>query len=154
MIVFPLHAPRESFYSPKGQRSHLIFIWKVLVAFCPRVHRTMNSTCFLCIPGMSIVALAVASFDCLAHWTVHCCHMSTVDCAPTGGAGESRCPPSSLDSWVNYSQNAQPISRDCPVHLAGQSVHTRQSSAPQTGASLAKLSQTYSPEFVTTWRVS
>jgi hypothetical protein len=33
-----------SFYSPKGPRSHLIFIWKALVAFCPRVHRTVRCT--------------------------------------------------------------------------------------------------------------
>jgi hypothetical protein len=33
-----------SFYSPKGQMSRLIFIWKALVAFCPWVHWSIRCT--------------------------------------------------------------------------------------------------------------
>jgi hypothetical protein len=39
-----LHAPRGPFYSPKGPRSCWSSIWKALVAFCPRVHRTVRCT--------------------------------------------------------------------------------------------------------------
>jgi predicted DNA-binding WGR domain protein len=39
-----LHAPRGSFYSPKGPRSCLVFIWKALVVFCPWVHWTVRFT--------------------------------------------------------------------------------------------------------------
>jgi hypothetical protein len=38
-----LHAPRGPFYSPKGARSRWSSIWKALVAFCQRVHMTVNS---------------------------------------------------------------------------------------------------------------
>jgi hypothetical protein len=44
MLVLLLHAPRGSFYCPRGQRSHLIFIWKALVDFYPRVHWTVRCT--------------------------------------------------------------------------------------------------------------
>jgi hypothetical protein len=58
------------------------------------------------------VELAVASFGCLAHRTVRCCHVSTVDYAPTVGAGESRWPPGSLESPVNYNKRVWPISQE------------------------------------------
>jgi hypothetical protein len=44
MLGVMLHVPRVSFYSPKGQKSSLIFIWKALIAFCLRVHRTVRCT--------------------------------------------------------------------------------------------------------------
>jgi hypothetical protein len=37
-------APRGSFYSPKGLRSRRSSVWKALVAFCPRAHRTIRCT--------------------------------------------------------------------------------------------------------------
>jgi hypothetical protein len=39
-----LHALRGSFYSPKGPRSRWSSIWKAMIAFCPRVHRTVRCT--------------------------------------------------------------------------------------------------------------
>jgi hypothetical protein len=43
MLGVVLHAPRCPFYSPKGPRSRWSSIWQALVAFCPWVHRTVNS---------------------------------------------------------------------------------------------------------------
>jgi hypothetical protein len=44
MLSVLLHAPRGSFYSPKGQRGYLFFNWKELIAFCSWVHRTVQCT--------------------------------------------------------------------------------------------------------------
>jgi hypothetical protein len=46
MLGMLLHAPKGSFYSPKGPMSRWSSIWKALVAFCPRVHRTLHSAMF------------------------------------------------------------------------------------------------------------
>jgi hypothetical protein len=43
MLGVVLHAPRGPFYSPKGPRSRWSSICQALVAFCPQVHRTVNS---------------------------------------------------------------------------------------------------------------
>jgi hypothetical protein len=85
--------------------------------------------------------------------------MATVDCASTVGAGESRWSRGSVDNSVNFSQRASALSRDWPVWPRDSLdtehclVHTRQSCAPQTGASFGKLSQTSLLQFVSTWRV-
>jgi hypothetical protein len=44
MLGVELHAPRDPFYSPRGPRSCWSSIWKALVAFCLRVHWTVNSS--------------------------------------------------------------------------------------------------------------
>jgi hypothetical protein len=84
MPGFQLHTPRGSFYSPKGQRSRFFFVWKALVAFYLRAHRTVNSARLLSIPTTSIVELVVASFDSSAHQTVRW---------HTGQSGVATCPP-------------------------------------------------------------
>jgi hypothetical protein len=80
--------------------------WLPSVRGCTKlsiVHWTVNSARFLSIPATPIVELVVASFGCLAHRTVRCCHVSTMDYAPTVGAGESHWPSGSPDSPMNYS---------------------------------------------------
>ena len=39
-----LHAPRGPFYSPKAARSRWEQIWKAILAFCHRAHRTVRCT--------------------------------------------------------------------------------------------------------------
>jgi hypothetical protein len=67
--------------------------------------------------------------------------VAAVDYALTVGASESRWPLGSPDSPVNYSQRARLFPQERSVRLAGQPGHRTQSGAPQTGASLAKVSQ-------------
>jgi hypothetical protein len=43
VLGFYSMAPKGSFHSPKGPRSCWSSIWKDLIAFCPRVHRTLHS---------------------------------------------------------------------------------------------------------------
>jgi hypothetical protein len=112
---------RGSFYSPKGQKSRLIFISKAVVAFCLRVHQTMNSTRFLSIPATPTVELVIGSFGCPTHRTVRCgqltigpAHVATVDCAPTVGAGKSRWSPGSPDSPVDTRRSGELL----PEHSA------------------------------------
>jgi hypothetical protein len=145
ILVLQLHAPKGSFYSPKGQRSRFFFVWKTLVVFCPWVHRTLRCTPDneqYVIPFHSshadrwvsrcILQLPDTLDSPVAHRTVWWCHMCTVDYVPTIGAGESRWPPGSSDSPVNYSQSARPISREWPVRLVGQPGHWTLSGAHQT----------------------
>jgi hypothetical protein len=89
------------------------FGWHLLGA-----HRTMNSAWFSSLSATSTVELAVASFDCPAHRTVRCCHVSTVDYTPTVGTGKRCWPPGSPDSPVNYSHNVWPIYREWHVQPA------------------------------------
>jgi hypothetical protein len=44
MLGILVEAPSGLFYSPKWLRSHCSFLWKLKIAFCPRVHRTVWCT--------------------------------------------------------------------------------------------------------------
>jgi hypothetical protein len=44
LLGYLLHAPRGPFYSPKAARSRWEQIWKAILAFCRRVHRTVRCT--------------------------------------------------------------------------------------------------------------
>jgi hypothetical protein len=75
MLVYQVEAPRGSIYSPKGQGSRCSSIWKALVSFCLRVHRTVRCTpdkeqcpiSFLKRPSRPLAAAPR-----LAHRTVRC----------------------------------------------------------------------------------
>jgi hypothetical protein len=120
MLVCQLHAPRGSFYSPKGQRSSCFFVWKALVAFYPWVQQTVRCTpdseqyaisfhishtdrsiicCILCLLGTPDSPVA--------HRIVWCCHVSTVDYVPSVGANGSHLLPGSPDSPVHTGQSGE-----------------------------------------------
>jgi hypothetical protein len=44
MLVILVEAPRGLFYSPKWLSSRCSLLWKLKIAFCPRVHRTVRCT--------------------------------------------------------------------------------------------------------------
>jgi hypothetical protein len=147
----------RSFYSPKGPRSRLIFIWKALVAFCPWVHRTVQ-----CTPNTE--QLMISFLPCrsrpLITW-----HTIQSDGAPNslvqpsdrllGWRGPRRLCDRALtrfaagisDSLVNYSRDVSAIFRELSVRLAEQFGHRTLSDALHTDTSLVKLSQTSSLQY-------
>jgi hypothetical protein len=125
----------------------------------PVHHWTMNSARFpyLVKPTVASLWSHGTSDSPVAHRTVRCgqvtvgrSHVAPVDHAVDRWLSARlahrtvRCTP---DSPVNYSHGALAFSRERPVHRVRQP-STGQSGAPQAGASLAGLSQTYPFEFL------
>ena len=127
MLGVVLQVSRGPFYSPKGPRSHWSSIWKALVAFCPRVHRTLHSATatnhligwfpVLGAPNLPVGGTRLSSAPC------HRC--LPADAATSHWlAGTLNCPALRMDGQVNYSQPRLKFPRagslanrapDCPV---------------------------------------
>ena len=122
MLGYQVEAPRGFFYSPKGSRSRCSFIWKALVAFCLRVHRTVRCTpdtpqcpiTFLLRRSRPLAAAVAwhtgqsgAAWRPLAELT-----WPAADHAPTVGAGQSHWRLGTPDSPVIFSRGAPAITRE------------------------------------------
>jgi hypothetical protein len=139
MFAVMLHAPRGPFYSPKGARSRLSSIWKVLVAFCPWAHRTVNSARFLSFFGEAkrcqpLVLWHIGQSGGTPDSPVQpsdrwLSHVSPADHVVDRWLGAWLVTP---DSSVNYSHDALCFSRERPVRLARQPRHRILFGAHQT----------------------
>jgi hypothetical protein len=144
MLGILLHAPRGPFYSPKAARSRLEQIWKAILAFCRRAHRTVRCTpdTVRCpIYFLKQRSRPLPTIADLAHRTVRCTpdspvppsdrwpdHVSRADSSADRWLGRPlahrtvRCTP---DSPVNFSRTPSADSRERPLR-------PRQPGAPDT----------------------